>query len=239
MRVRDPPVSATADEALLDRLDGDEGQDDEHPGEDRDRVVAEADGHAERGDDPDHRRGRQAAHVFAEAKDAARTEKSDAGHDLRRDSRWVDGLAEKGDQPQACEHAGARRDQRHRPHARRVAAKLTLGADRQADQEGDENTESEIELAVYPAGERRALAPAGSSPGSVLSARLILGTGLIGKLREVQTVHEVAEYGEPLLVDDGGLALLLVAVDLIRVGDDARGVHHLSRDEDRALDAHG
>src|SRR5207253_905342 len=206
-----------ADEALLDRLDGDKGQDDEDPGEDRDRVVAESDGHAEGGDDPDHGCSRQAADVFAKAEDAARTEKSDAGHDLCRDSRRVDGLAEEGDQPEAGEHAGAGGDQRHRPHACRVAAKLTLGADRQADQKGDENTESEIELAVYPAGERRALAPAGSSPGSVLSARLVLGTGLIGKLREVQTVHEVAENGKTLFVDDGGLALFLFAVDLIRL----------------------
>src|SRR5205809_391576 len=79
----------------------------------------------------------------------------------------------------------------------------------------------------------------GSSAGSVLSAGLVLGTGLIGKLREVQTVDEVAEDGETLFVDDCGLTLFLVAVDLVCLGDDAGRVHDVGRDEDRTLDADG
>ena len=39
-------------------------------------------------------------------------------------------------------------------------------------------------------------------------------------------------------VDDGALSLVLVAVELIGFRDDARGLHHLGGDEDRALDAH-
>src|SRR5207248_7381413 len=81
-------------------------------------------------------------------------------------------------------------------------------------------------------------APAGPSSGPVLSSGFVLGTGLVGKLREVQTVHEVAEDGEAFFVADGSLALVLVAVDLIRLGNDAGGVHDLGRDEDGALRSH-
>src|SRR5438132_10453486 len=83
-----------------------------------------------------------------------------------------------------------------------------------------------------------ALTPAGATSGPVLSAGLVLGTRLVRKLGEVQAVHEVSENGEAFLVDDGVLGLVLVAVHLVRLGNDAGGFHHLGGHEDRAFDAH-
>src|SRR6266705_621133 len=68
-------------------------------------------------------------------------------------------------------------------------------------------------------------APAGATSGPVLRAGLILGTRLVRKLREVQAVHEVAEDGEALLVDDG-LHLVLVTLGLVGLGDVAGRVLH-------------
>src|SRR5205807_2248139 len=81
-------------------------------------------------------------------------------------------------------------------------------------------------------------APAGTASGSVLRAGLVLGTRLVGKLRQVQAVHEVAEHGEAFFVDHG-LDLVLAALGLVGLGNDAGAVHHLGGDEDRTLDAHG
>src|SRR5579864_3946117 len=78
-------------------------------------------------------------------------------------------------------------------------------------------------------------ASAGTSSGR-RAAGFVLGTRLVGKLREVQAVDEVAEDREPLFVDDGAFRLVLVAVELVCLGDDARGLHHLRGDEDRTLD---
>src|SRR5947209_8580345 len=80
-------------------------------------------------------------------------------------------------------------------------------------------------------------APAGTSSGPVLRAGFVLGARLVRKLGEVQAVHEVAEHGEALFVDDGVCLFLIAALELVRLGDDAGGLHHLRRDEDRALDA--
>src|SRR6266568_7976014 len=82
------------------------------------------------------------------------------------------------------------------------------------------------------------LAPAGATSGPVLSAGFVLRTRLVRKLGEVQAVHEVSKNGEAFLVDDRVLGLVLVAVDLIRLRNDAGGLHNLGGDEDRALDAH-
>src|SRR5437868_11342583 len=82
-----------------------------------------------------------------------------------------------------------------------------------------------------------ALTPAGATSGPVLRAGFVLGTRLVRKLGEVQAVHEVAEHGEALFVDDGVCLFLIAALELVRLGDDAGGLHHLRRDEDRALDA--
>src|SRR4029077_421016 len=45
-------------------------------------------------------------------------------------------------------------------------------------------------------------APPGASSGPVLLAGLVLGARLVGKLGEVQAVHEIAEDREPFLIDD-------------------------------------
>src|SRR5207245_1725497 len=81
-------------------------------------------------------------------------------------------------------------------------------------------------------------APAGAPSGPVLSAGLVLGARFVGKLGEVQAVDEVAEDGQTFLVDDG-LSLVLVALQLVCLGDDAGSLHHLGGDEDRTLDADG
>src|SRR2546421_5000124 len=81
-------------------------------------------------------------------------------------------------------------------------------------------------------------APAGATSGPVLSAGLVLGTRLVRKLGEVQAVDEVTKHGEALLVDDGVFRLVFITVDLVGLGDDAGGVHHLGGDEDRALHPH-
>src|SRR5712692_4006322 len=81
------------------------------------------------------------------------------------------------------------------------------------------------------------LAPAGPAAGFVLRPGLVLRARLVGQLRQVEAVHEVAEDGEALLVDRS-LSLVLLSSLLVRIGDDARRLHDLLGDEDRALDAH-
>src|SRR6266849_4636766 len=81
------------------------------------------------------------------------------------------------------------------------------------------------------------LAPAGATSGPVLGAGLILGTRLVRKLGEVQAVHEVSKHGEALLIDDRVFDLVLVAVAIVGLGDDAGGFHHVGGDEDRTFDS--
>src|SRR5438445_10683357 len=73
-------------------------------------------------------------------------------------------------------------------------------------------------------------APAGTSSGPVLCAGFVLGARLVRQLGEVQAVHEVAAHGEALFVDDGVRLFLSAALQRVRLGDDARGPHPLSRD---------
>src|SRR5258708_39360832 len=80
-------------------------------------------------------------------------------------------------------------------------------------------------------------ASAGTAPGLVLRPGLVLGSRLVGQLRQVEAVHEISENGQALLVHRR-LGLVLVAGLLIRVGNDAGRFHDLLRDEDRALDPH-
>src|SRR2546427_10197159 len=77
----------------------------------------------------------------------------------------------------------------------------------------------------------RASAPSGTPAG------LVLASGLVRELREVEAVDEVAKHGEALLVD-WGFALVLVVRTFVRVGDYACSLHHLGGDEDRAFDPH-
>src|SRR5438874_12352596 len=81
-------------------------------------------------------------------------------------------------------------------------------------------------------------APAGTTSGPVLRAGLVLRAWLVGKLGEVQAVHEVAEHGKALFVDHS-LHLVLVAFSLVGLRDDAGGLHDLGGDEDRAFDSDG
>src|SRR5437879_4197278 len=66
-------------------------------------------------------------------------------------------------------------------------------------------------------------APAGTTSGPVLRAGLVLRAWLVGKLGEVQAVHEVAEHCEPLLVDHS-LHRVLAGFGLDGLGGDAGGM---------------
>src|SRR5216683_3071725 len=76
----------------------------------------------------------------------------------------------------------------------------------------------------------------GSAPARS-AAGLVLRPGLVGQLGQVEAVHEISEDGEALLVDRR-LGLVLRSSLLVPVGDDARRLHDLLGDEDRALDTH-
>src|SRR6266851_1990691 len=80
-------------------------------------------------------------------------------------------------------------------------------------------------------------APARPAAGLVLRPGLVLRARLVGQLRQVEAVHEISKDGEALLVDRR-LGLVLRSSLLVPVGDDARRLHDLLGDEDRALDAH-
>src|ERR1700686_5025819 len=80
-------------------------------------------------------------------------------------------------------------------------------------------------------------ASAGTAAGLVLRPGLVLRAGLVRELRQVEAVHEVAKDSQALLVHRG-LNLVLVTGVLVRLGDDAGGLHHLGCHEDRALDSH-
>src|SRR5437879_13738899 len=109
--------------------------------------MAKADGHPERGNDPDHRRRGEAANVFALSENAARPQEANTGDELGRDPGRVDGLAENRDQTQPGEQARAGPDERHRAHPGRVAADLALSAEREADHKRHENPKGEVKLA--------------------------------------------------------------------------------------------
>src|SRR5256886_5093327 len=234
MRIGDPPVSAVLEEALFKRFDRHERDDDHEAGDNRYDVVAEADSHPEGGNDPDHRGSREAANVFALTEDASRSQEADTGDDLGGDPGRVDGLAKNRNEAEPREKARAGPDERHRAHSCRMSTELALRAEGKADQKRNENPKGEVKLAR----DGRGSAPAGTTSGPVLRAGLVLGTRLVGKLGEVQAVDEVAEDREPLFVDDS-LHLVLVALGLVGLRDDACRLHHLGRDEDRALDTDG
>ena len=79
---------------------------DEHDGrrEHRRRVVAGADGHADRGHRPERRGGRQPADREALADDRAGAEEADAGDDLRGDARRVEDDARRRSRSASRDH---------------------------------------------------------------------------------------------------------------------------------------
>src|SRR5467141_2566719 len=83
---------------------------------------------------------------------------------------------------------------------------------------------------------RSPLSGRGSAPARA-PAGFVLGLRLIGELRKVKAVNEVAEHGQPLVVDRGVRLVLLVG-RFVGLRDDAGGVHDFGRDEDGALHAH-
>src|SRR5438270_63640 len=229
MRVGQAPVAPSLEEARLDGTDCDQGDEHHGRGEDGDPEIAESDGHPQRSHDPDGGRRREASHVFALTEYRARPEEADAGDDLGGDTRRVDARPERWLEGNRCEQARAHRDQRHRAYAGRMSVVLTLRAKDQTNGQRDEYAKAEFDVALDWQVERRLAAAAPA-------ARLVFAARLVGQLRQIEAVHEIPENREALIVDLD-LALVLV-VGLVRVGDDARRIHHLGRHEDGALRAH-
>ena len=135
-----------------DELERAERDEHERGGADGDRVVARAGGHPDRGDDPERRRGRQAANGDPADDDRAGAEEADPGHDLRRDPRRVEDDARGGrERPvrpgvggDEREDAGAERDDQVRPEARLVVAQLALEPDRAAEPRRDQQAEERL-----------------------------------------------------------------------------------------------
>ena len=105
---------------------------------------------------------------------AARAEKANAGHDLRCDPGRIHAPSGKWKQAKAREEAGTGRHQARGPESGRRTANLAIDAKQQTEDESDEDTEREVELAV----ERRLLTPAGTSSGR-RAAGFILRTRLV------------------------------------------------------------
>jgi hypothetical protein len=179
------------EQLLLDRPEEEKHGEDEEGGEDRGNVEAEADSHSDRRHHPDRGRGGQAVDLAALAEDGAGAKKPDPCHDLGRDTGRVSGRAE-GLETQPREQARADSDEAQGLDSCRVAVELTLEADGDREDRGDEEAKREIDVAF-------------ESQGLTLSraATGLAGTfdlGLVGELGEVEAVDEVAEHRKALLV---------------------------------------
>ncbi len=82
------------------------------------------------------------------AQDGARAEEAHAGHDLRGDARRVGAASEDRLQADRREQACADADQGHGADPRRVTVVLALGPDRDGEDEGDDDTKGEIQIAA-------------------------------------------------------------------------------------------
>ncbi len=75
-------------------------------------------------------------------------EKADPGDYLRGDARGIGSAAEKRLEADRREQACPDAHQRHRADPRRVPVVLTLGADRDGEDEGDDDAKGEIQIAA-------------------------------------------------------------------------------------------
>src|SRR5882762_5122557 len=148
-RIVMPPVPASPDESLLNRPDRHQHHDHQKRGEDRDSVVAESNGHAERSRDPDRSRSGQPVNVIALTEDRARAKEPDAGYDLCRDARRVNGFSKSGKESQGREHAGPDGDQSHGLDSGRMTSKLPFNPESEAEKQGDYQAETKVDLAGY------------------------------------------------------------------------------------------
>src|SRR6266853_1076257 len=88
-RITAAAVVAVFEEAVFNRLDGNQRHQHDHRGEDGDRVIAESDRHAKRCDHPDRRGSRQPPDQLALTEYRSGAKKTDAGHDLSRNTSGV------------------------------------------------------------------------------------------------------------------------------------------------------
>src|SRR6266550_7842546 len=148
-RIVMPPVPASPDESLLNRPDRHEHDDHENRSEDRDCVVAESNGHAERSRDPDRSCRGQPVNVIALTEDRARAKEPDARDDLCRDARRVDGFSKSRKESHRSEHARSDGDQPHGLDSGRMTSKLPFNPESKAEKQGDNQAQTKVDLAGY------------------------------------------------------------------------------------------
>ena len=149
-------------------------RDERRDGRDQRRLpVAGAGRHADRRDEPERRRRRQAAHGETLPDDRARAEEADPGHDLRRDPRRVE-----RDRPRAGEKLSrtrrrrrgeerrAERDEQVRAKPRLALAQLALETDRTAERSRDERARERRRRASEQLRQTRVLLRLARSPRS-------------------------------------------------------------------------
>ena len=92
---------------------------------------------------PEGRRGVETAHIEALLEDHASAEKSDAGHDLGRNSSRAIRIRDRA--PVGDENRRPERDQRIGPQARKMLGPLAFETDRRAKAGGDEKVEAGLQ----------------------------------------------------------------------------------------------
>jgi hypothetical protein len=144
----DVPALSAMEQALLERPDRHEGYEHQHRSEDPDSEKPKADDHAHGRDDPDGGCGREAPDVGAVPEDGAGAEEADPGDDLRGDARRVCAACEERLEAHRSEQARANAHQGHGADAGRVAVVLALSPDRDGEDQGDDDTKGEIQIAA-------------------------------------------------------------------------------------------
>src|SRR4029077_21286037 len=99
-------------------------------------------------DDPDGGRGREAPDVGAMAEDRAGAQEADSRDYLRGDARRVRAAREKRLEAHRGEQAGADADQGHGADSGGVTVVFALTADRDGEDQGDDDTKGEIQIAA-------------------------------------------------------------------------------------------
>ena len=132
-----PGRAPARDDVALSPAQRAEAEEDDARAEEGGGVIAGADGHADRGRDPEAGGGRQSPDREALAQDRARPEEADAGHDLRRDAGGIGADDVRVADKELVEAVGrdereegrADADERVRPEACRPFPPLALKAD--------------------------------------------------------------------------------------------------------------
>jgi hypothetical protein len=134
------------EEKALDGAEKEKHRQDQQRGEDRRHIETETHRHTDRRHHPDRGRRGQPVDLVALAEDCARSQKADAGDDLRGDARRV-GRTSEGLEPETRKQARADSDQSEGLDSGRVAMELAFETDRDCEDGGDEQTQCEIDVA--------------------------------------------------------------------------------------------